>query len=53
MTRKQDGNLEVNQSPIFHPPDYCRYMGKFKSSPYGNDMPKQEKVSPFDAPCIG
>ena len=51
MKRKQDVNLEANQS--FTPTGYCRYMGKSKYSSYGNDIPKWEKISPFDAPCIG
>ena len=49
MKRKQVVNLEAN----VHPTGYCRYMGKSKYSSYGNDIPKWEKISPFDAPCIG
>ena len=31
---------QFRSKPIFHSSGYCRYMGKFKSSSYGNGIPK-------------
>ena len=47
MEKKEENNTEVIQIVC-----HCRNLGKFKPSSYGDDIPKQEKVFPFDAPCI-